>query len=204
MISDSPSAYLFIRVAILLLRVLAPLSVLYCVLRIIKPAYNPLPLPISIIAYAETAFYFFVYLPRSYILQRPAPTGTKLSQQQRNDLFEKCLDTVPDMDYFLNVWFKGADVSDLRRGDIEECLAWAFFNEDEVSSCDKNEVDDYVTKIEIRLGRQFPYGRSTHKGMRPTIDPINMQHRGLLYYLVSSTPFGLDLSNLESHRRSIC
>ncbi|KAF2433035.1 alpha beta hydrolase fold family [Tothia fuscella] len=183
MISNSLSAYIFIRICVLILRLITPLSILYTCLRVIGPSILHVPPLISIIAFAETAFYLLVYLPRAYVLHRPAPTGTKLSQFQRQELFQRCLDTIPDMDYFLNVWFKGANVPDLRRDEIEKWLAWAFFNQDHASHCDKVELDEYVAKLEIALGKQFPYGHGIYQGMRPTIDPVNMQHRPLLYYM---------------------
>jgi hypothetical protein len=186
MISNSPLAYIFIRLTVLLLRLIAPLSIEYCFLRVLVPKYAALPLPLEIIIYAETAFYFAVYLPRRYVLQKPAPQGTAMTRPERNELFDKCLKTIPDMSHFLTTWFKGAPVHELKREDVREWLAWGFFNQGKSSNCDEDELEDYVQGIEEALGEPISPGHGNHKAMRPTIDPINIQHRPLLYYLVST------------------
>jgi hypothetical protein len=186
MISNSPASYLFIRITIICLRAITPLCIGYTLARITILRSSLIPLPLEIIAYAESAFYFFVYVPRRHVLQRPAPQGTNMTQRERKELFEKFMESIPDMDYFLSVWFKGANTTELKRDDVQEWLAWAFFNQGQSGDCDRAELGEYVAKVELALERPLPPGRGSLKAMRPTIDPINMQHRSLLYYLVSS------------------
>jgi hypothetical protein len=190
MISNGPGSYLFIRITIFCLRSITPLCIGYTVARITTLKTSLIPFPLEIIAYAESAFYFFVYLPRRHVLQRPALQGTEMSQQDRKELFHKCMESIPDMDYFLSVWFKGANTKDLKRHDVREWLAWAFFNQGQSGDCNIQELEEYVTKVEVALERPLPPGQGLLKAMRPTIDPINMQHRSLLYYLVSSAAIG--------------
>jgi hypothetical protein len=198
MISNSSTSYLLIRASIFSLRLITPISILYTFARITTFTPSLIPLPLEIVAYAESAFYFLVYLPRRHVLQRPAKQGTKLTQPQRKELFDKCLESIPNVDYFLSVWFKGAHALDLRRDDVKEWLAWAFFNQGKSSECDRNELEEYVVRTEEALGWRLPPGKGNFKSMRPTIDPIRMQHRSLLYYLVSDTAHTLTFSKLVS------
>jgi hypothetical protein len=202
MISNSTTSYVLIRVAICSLRLIAPLSIAYTLARITILNPSPVPLPLEIIAYAESIFYFVVYLPRRYVLQRPARQGSTMSQQERKEIFAKSLESIPDMDHFLSVWFKGADTRDLKRDEVEEWLAWGFFNQDNSSACDQEELEEYVVAIEQALKKPLPPGRGPLKSMRPTLDPIHIQHRSLLYYLVSNTSgwdFCLYCSNFVQH-----
>ena len=69
MITDSKPEYVFIRLSILGLRLIAPLSIAF----VAWGAYNGhVPRPTWLFCYAavESAFYLFVYLPRSFLLQR--------------------------------------------------------------------------------------------------------------------------------------
>jgi hypothetical protein len=69
MIGHSSLEYIFIRISIFGLRLVTPLSVAYV-------AYStylqqiPKPLPLFCYAAVEAGFYFLVYLPRSYCLQK--------------------------------------------------------------------------------------------------------------------------------------
>lgn len=69
MIGHSSLEYIFIRISIFGVRLVTPLSVAYV-------AYStylqqiPKPLPLFYYAAIEAGFYFLVYLPRSFYLQK--------------------------------------------------------------------------------------------------------------------------------------
>ena len=69
MIGDSWPAYVFIRVAILTTRLIAPLSITYLAASYHTGAFLWSPF-VGVYATVEAAFYLFVYLPRSFYLQR--------------------------------------------------------------------------------------------------------------------------------------
>ncbi|KAI0658762.1 hypothetical protein C8Q70DRAFT_916607 [Cubamyces menziesii] len=69
MIGDSFPEYVFIRFSVLCLRSIAPLSIFYIILswyqhRLLYSWW------LGLYATAEAAFYLFVYLPRSRLLQK--------------------------------------------------------------------------------------------------------------------------------------
>jgi pimeloyl-ACP methyl ester carboxylesterase len=185
MISNDPFSYVFIRVTIFCLRAIAPLSAIYCCLRLAYPKSSHAPLPVEIIAIAETTFYLLFYLPRRHVLQRAATQPTLASPKERRKLFYKCWETVSDLDRFVSLWFKGAPVDALKRDDVKDWLCWGFLDKPTGSIEDDEELEEYVSETERILGRRFEEGRGSFPAIRTTIDKVEMQHRSLLYYIVS-------------------
>ncbi|KAK3616996.1 transcription elongation factor spt5 [Elasticomyces elasticus] len=141
-------------------------------------------IPFEIITFPEALFYLLVYLPRSHALQKLPASGTDLSIQERRDLFETCCNSVPDMEHFLRTWFKGAAMHEIRRDDLKEWLAWGFWNEYSASKvADQAELEEYALAVERKLGRKLKEGYGPHQPVRPSSDPINIQHRPLTYYV---------------------
>ena len=187
MISRSPATYVFIRSFVLWFRSIAPICILYCFLRItLLPAANRLPLAFEIHAAAEAAFYLFVFLPRSRALQKPslqpppAPTRAK-----RHDLFQKCQSTVSDPLQYWSLWFRGSPFEEIGRENVKDWICWGFLNKDSWTADDEEELEGYVAESESMLGRKFEPGRKTAIAMRPTLDPVKILHRPLLFYVVS-------------------
>ena len=88
MIGQSRPAYFFIRVGVFCFRAIAPLSISYCLLRVILLPTRSCPLlPLTIVAASEAAFYTFVFLPRKYYLQRPAVHPPVLCRDERRAFF---------------------------------------------------------------------------------------------------------------------
>ena len=69
MIGNSWPEYIFIRISITTLRLIAPLSIIY-----LAASYHVAPFLwfpfLGLYALVEAAFYLFVYLPRSFYLQQ--------------------------------------------------------------------------------------------------------------------------------------
>jgi len=68
MIGNSWPEYAFIRISILALRLIAPLSIIYLAASYHAAAFLWSPF-LGAYALVEAAFYLFVYLPRSFYLQ---------------------------------------------------------------------------------------------------------------------------------------
>lgn len=51
---------------------------------------------------------------------------------------------------------------------------------------DDEELEEYVDKFEVLLGRRLDPGRGSAVPLRLTIDKVRMLHKPLLWYLVSS------------------
>jgi hypothetical protein len=69
MIGHSWPEYVFIRIAILALRLIAPLSIIYLAACYHAAAFLWSPV-LGVYALVEAAFFLFVYLPRSFYLQQ--------------------------------------------------------------------------------------------------------------------------------------
>ena len=69
MIGNSRPEYVFIRISIIGLRLIAPLSIIYLAASYYAAAFLCSPF-LGVYALIEAAFYLFVYLPRSFYLQR--------------------------------------------------------------------------------------------------------------------------------------
>ena len=51
---------------------------------------------------------------------------------------------------------------------------------------DEDEVEEYTLEIESMLRKDFRPGKGTVKPLKLTIDPVDMLHRSLLWYFVST------------------
>ncbi|KAI7722968.1 hypothetical protein KC353_g20 [Hortaea werneckii] len=85
---------------------------------------------------------------------------------------------------YVRGWFKGADTEDIGIQDVKKWLAWAFFDRDWADGQDEDEIEDYALQIQGMLRKDFGPGSGNAKPLRLTIDPVNMLHRSLLWYLV--------------------
>jgi len=194
MIGTSLWDYIFIRLCIVFLHYVAPLSALYCVaVLILHPLSFRIPLVFEIWAVAETLFLFLLYFPRKYVLQHAAAHPEVPPRDKRRRLFELCHDTVDDPEVYLSKWFKGAPPSEIKRDNLKEFFCWAFLNKEAYGILDDEELEEYVDKMELRLGRKLEPGRGNAKCLRLTTDRVDMFHRSLLWYMVStSANFGGD------------
>lgn len=199
LIGNSLPEYIFIRIVILGLRIIAPLSITYTLLRILAVAisdakYNTshafdryrLPLALEIYLFLEAAFFFVVYLPLRTWLQYAATHPEALRDGERRALFQRILDSVTNVGDYLSGWFLGVQAESIERENMKEFLAWSLMNEhaEKLTSDESNEIDDYVAQLERKLGRPFKSSGRTTKSLRTTFDSVPMQHRPLIWYLV--------------------
>lgn len=96
-----------------------------------------------------------------------------------------------------------AEVDKIRRGNLAEWMAWAFFHclPNEVPADRQRELDQLIDEGAAWAGVRFKEGYNPDvQTMRLTMDPIPSEHRPLVYYLVTALAFplvtGLHLENL--------
>ena len=185
MIGESRQEYVFIRLCIFFLHWLAPFSICYCALALIdRPIRYRLPLLVERWLTAEALFYLLGYLPRNSYLQRPT-YHPSLSRQEREELFSRCHETIPDPEGYIQKWFLNAPLSQIKRDNVKEFFAWAFLNKDGWNAEEDEELEEYVDRLEKLLGKTFEFGRSPVAPLRLTLDVVLMMHRSILWYLVS-------------------
>jgi hypothetical protein len=188
MIGTSTFDFLFIRVCIVVLHSLAPLCILYCCVAIafygIPVASDQVPRPIELIAVAETLFYL-AYLPYRAYLQRKATHPPSLSNAERRELFELCTKNIPDPKSYLQTWFLGTPLDEIRRENLKDFFLWAFFNRGGPPGDDEEELEEYIEATEGLLGQRIEPGRGSAKCLRLTLDRVDMLHRSLIWYWAS-------------------
>jgi hypothetical protein len=189
MIGTSTFDLYLIRTSTFLLRYVAPLCAIPCVAIIarhgFRAALSPIPLLFGSVAAAETLFYLAVYLPFRARLQREAVHPPALSRPEREHLFRKCHENIPDGEEYLNKWFLGAPAEEIKRENLKEFILWAFFNRGGPPGDDDEELEGYIAQTEELLGRQIAPGRGNAKSLRLSLDKVGMLHRSLVWYSVS-------------------
>ncbi len=184
MIGTSRVEYIFIGLAISCLRAISPSSIAYCCYRIFSREAHLWLIPLDIWAVSEVLFFFVAYLPLWYRCQRPVIHPPPSSREQRRELFQRCQDHIRDPDRYLSKWFADAPLSEIKRKNVKDFFSWAFFNAETLGPDFEEELDEYVTQFEQKLGRPFETGRGKAKCLSLTVDPVRMLHRPLLWYLV--------------------
>lgn len=185
MIGTSWWEYLFIRLCIIFLHYIVPLtSVCYILLFLIDPFPIRVPVILEVWAFAETLF-VLLYLPQYHFLQHKATHPALPSRRERRTLFHRCDETVQDPEHYLTKWFLDAPSSEIRRENVKEFYCWAFLNKPSFGILDDDELEEYAAKTEKALGRNLPPGRGNATSLRLTLDRVKMLHRPLLWYLVS-------------------
>lgn len=186
MIGTAFHHYIFIRLCIVVLHWIAPLSILYCISSLIYPVPFHVPRILQAWTILETAFYLFVYHPRRLYLQRAANHPTPICREDRRILFQRCHENVPDPEHYLSKWFMDAPASEIKWENIKEFFRWAFLDTGIPNKADDEELDGYVREMEKLLGRRIEPGRGNAICLRLTLDKVDMLHRSLTWYLVST------------------
>ena len=185
MIGTSFSEYVFIRICIFLLRFWPLLLAIALILAlIIDHEAHGFTVFLETIAIVEFFFYVIVYIPRSRWMQAPATHPPLLSKAEKWKLFEKSQETISDIDAFLSLWFNGASMRDIRRENLKSFYAWSFLNTKAYGPEDEEELDRYADATEELLGRKLEPGLGKAIPIRTTLDPVEMQHRPLLWYMI--------------------
>ena len=186
MLGESYQALVFIRAATFLLRYLALFLVVALVLiLVLDHDAHQLMLVLETLAIAEVAFFVLVYIPQRRGSRKPAEHPPLLPREEREKLFMKGHVQIADPEAFLAKWFQFAPTSEIRRENVKEFFCWALLNRAAWGEDDEEELDGYADRTEELLGRKLAPGRGSAVALRVTIDPVNMQHRPLVWYMVS-------------------
>ena len=184
MIGNSTAEYIWVRTWVFILNSIAPLSVAYFVLTIFLRPSGLIPQLIGYWAAAETTFYFLTYVYQEFHLQRPALHPDPPSKEERDKLFQRCLDSTKDPQSYIEKWFLGTPIAEVKRENLKEFFRWAFLNADAHDDQYDDEVEEYVRKFEQQVGWKFEPGRADVKCIRLTIDAVGCLHRSLIWYMV--------------------
>ncbi|GJE96956.1 alpha/beta hydrolase [Phanerochaete sordida] len=185
MIGHSFPEYVFIRLCIVCLRLIAPLSITYVAACIYSGRWLYSPW-IGYAACVEASFYLFVYLPRSYWLQKSATPPEPLTREERETLFAKCFARVRDTDLATG-WFYFSPSHAIRRENVVEWILWAFFSSsrDQLRDEWREEIEEYIHALENLLGRKIEPGRNQEIDcMKVSLDPVTSLHRPFLWYCI--------------------
>ena len=190
MIGPSVHEYIFIRACIFFLHWVAPLSVLYTLVTFVLQIHHyRFFWLLEAFIVAETAFYFLIYLPRKNYLQTPATHPSAPPREERRRLFRTCHENVPDPENYLSKWFLDAPLSEIKRDNVKDFLRWAFLNKEDVDPKDDEELDEYVNEFEQLFNIKFEPGRGNARCLTLTVNPVDMLHRSILWYLVRPESF---------------
>jgi hypothetical protein len=177
--------YIFIRTSIFLLHLVAPLSVVYSLVRLLVRLPFQFPRVLQAWLALEALFYLAVYLPLKEYLQRAAKHPVPPCRADRRKLFLQCHNNIPDPAQYLRKWFRNAPASEIKRDNVKDFFRWAFLNTGEHDPAYDEELEEYTQEIEKLLGRKLELGRGNAKCLRLTLDKVEMLHRSLTWYLVS-------------------
>lgn len=176
MLNATKYELIFIRACVLFLRY-APLF--YLIL---------LPPRISVVALLiELTYYLFILRPFDSRLATTTAKHPPDTRQEREALFERCVQNIPDIQAYLSLWALGADINQIKRDNVCDFFLWAFFDCDHVREDDDihDELEGYIAKTEAMMGRPLPPGRGDNvKPLRLTLDTIQTQHRSVVWYLI--------------------
>ncbi|KIY46852.1 hypothetical protein FISHEDRAFT_66270 [Fistulina hepatica ATCC 64428] len=187
MIGTSLHEYIFIRLCILCLLLVNPLSMVYLLGCCIRGRVLISPILVAFCA-AEVAFFLFVYLPRKKRLQKPVSSPPDLSLERRHVLFSRCAKYITHAGAaaFPTGWFlSSSSASRLTRENVREWLLWAFFHATRQEYLPEwtEEIEHYIDAVEDILGRKLEEGnKEGTKPMRITLDPVTSVHRPLVWY----------------------
>jgi len=111
------------------------------------------------------------------------------SRPERERLFQRCLDHIPDVETYISLWFHGATLDQLLRENVEDWILWAVFSADRFELQDhpewSQELEGYVIACEKTMNLHFAEGRNPKvKSIRLTLDDVHIIHRPLVWYMV--------------------
>ncbi|KAL8345080.1 hypothetical protein RB601_005221 [Gaeumannomyces tritici] len=151
---------------------------------------HPVSIAIEVIAAVELLWFLFAYMPFRKLAQRNTTTDCTLLQPEplnraeRAAFFAKCMSLVPDMEYFIRKWVQNAHLDDVRRDNVKDWLLWGLFDREGPPGEDDEELEQYISQAEARLGYPIRKGRGECEAIRLSFDPVKMNHRSLFFYLI--------------------
>jgi len=110
------------------------------------------------------------------------------------------LGTIKDIKPFIELWFKNeAPFKEIKKGNIEQWLAWAFFDVDifanqngtakvganQLDEQQMSQIQDMVKELEVRFDVAFSAGVNTKiRSMMLNFDPVHIIRKPLCFNLV--------------------
>ncbi|KZT00054.1 uncharacterized protein LAESUDRAFT_739760 [Laetiporus sulphureus 93-53] len=185
MIGNSLLEYIEIRTCITCLRLVAPLSIVYTLASWHSGGFL-CSRWLGIYALAEASFCLFVYLPRSWLMQKDAVHPPRLSRAEREALFTKCFIHIAQTN-MASGWFFDCPIDSIKRENIKEWILWALFGtrHDGYKEEWAEEIDSYIQMLEQHTGNKLDHGWGhSVKCMRLTLDPVVSLHRPLCWYAI--------------------
>lgn len=164
MLKDTLLNRVFIRSYILLLRAIAPTSILYCCARLagVLASRNVFVRFLDVYAVSESLSYLAIYLPRRWIFNRPAQIVNPLpSRSQRREMFIKSWGATWDARIYLSNWFYKAPLETLHREDVKDFILWRLWNRLRRDKDDGAELAEYLAYMEdVLIGNLPQAGRA--------------------------------------------
>lgn len=140
---------------------------------------------------AEAVYYATIWRPFHARLNLPAehPELWPATRPERRELFNECFAHVANPGTYLQWWFLGSDRRDIRRDNVREFILWGFFDREHLDPTSSpedaellDEIDEYISIFENKLGRTLAPGRGPAKSLRLTLDHIETAYRSLPWY----------------------
>lgn len=128
MIGISAAEYLFIRICILFLHNIAPVSILYCTLLLITRIFHlpisleRMPYSIQIWLTAEAIVFTAFFIPLRYALDNSTICHTSLPAECREKLFKCCNTNVPNLEKYLTRWLLVSEAEYIKRDDVKDFI----------------------------------------------------------------------------------
>ncbi|KAI0150094.1 hypothetical protein F4776DRAFT_604527 [Hypoxylon sp. NC0597] len=192
MIGTSLPEYVFIRICIFLVQYTTPLCIACLTLLAIAHGdwiaalFHPLGIALAAFCVADVLYAVFIYIPHNRRLNEEAKHPPSLTREERRALFRRCLANVPDGRRYLQMWFLGAEESEIRRDNVRDFFLWAFFDRwpGGESEDDDAELEGYIEDTERLIGRKLEPGRGKAEGLRLTLDEVKTKYRSVAWYFV--------------------
>ncbi|KAI1802999.1 hypothetical protein F4811DRAFT_362188 [Daldinia bambusicola] len=193
MIGTSIPEYIFIRICIFIVQYTTPLCI--TCLALLAAAYSwslttvlshPLGIVLLFYCIVDVLYAILIYIPHNRRSREEARHPPQLSREERSALFQRCLTNVPDVRRYIQMWFLGADESEIRRDNVRDFILWAFFDKrpGHESDEEEEEIEEYIETIEALLGRKLEPGRGKAEGLRLTLDEVETRYRTFAWYLI--------------------
>ncbi|KAI1464452.1 uncharacterized protein F4812DRAFT_212454 [Daldinia caldariorum] len=193
MIGMSIPEYIFIRICIFIVQYTTPLCITCLALLAAAHSWSlttvlsyPLGIVLLLYCIVDVLYAILIYIPHNRRSQEEAQHPPQLSREERSALFQRCLTNVPDVRRYIQMWFLGADESEIRRDNVREFILWAFFDKKPGHESDEEEkeIHEYIETIEALLGRKLEPGRGKAESLRLTLDEVETRYRTFAWYLI--------------------
>jgi hypothetical protein len=194
MIGTSTVEYIFIRICILFLHNIVPVSVSYSILLLMNQSFHlsfcleHTPYAIHIWLTTEAVFFATFIMPLRYAIQHSPVYNRSIPAKYRERLFRACNATVPNLEKYLSRWLMVSEADCIKRDNVKDFIRWAFFGPACVRGQDRQneeEIEAYTAETEKLIGRKLSPGWVNVKGLGQLLNEADSSHRSLLWYTVS-------------------